>query len=51
MSKDLFVVKTPAQPKKLPIDPTTDDPFYRYQMYIIVDRLVLLFVAFIRSTR
>lgn len=32
MSRELFVVKTPTVPKKLPIDPITDDPFYRYQM-------------------
>jgi hypothetical protein len=31
-SKELFAVKAPTPPKKLPIDPTTDDPFYRYQM-------------------
>jgi hypothetical protein len=42
MSRELFVVKTPTVPKKLPIDPVSDDPFYRYQMYAL--RLCLSFL-------
>lgn len=48
-AKDLFVVKAPNAPKKLPIDPTTDDPFYRYQMcagfFFFFSRIFFFFFA------